>query len=99
MVREVGEVWAAVADWWAFLRRGRSGEGKMPAVGIPCQARRGTKQRMRTPMPSAGFQERLFPPHWLFQISPTNHALLTRENEDRLFGASGTNYSVALSLA
>jgi hypothetical protein len=37
--------------------------------------------------------------HWLFQISPTNHALLTRENEDRLFGASGTNDSAALSLA
>jgi len=35
----------------------------------------------------------------LFQISPANHALLTRENEDRLFGASGTNYSAALSLA
>jgi hypothetical protein len=43
-------------------------------------------------MSSAGFREPLFPAYWLFQISPTNHALLTRENEERVFGASGTNY-------
>jgi hypothetical protein len=48
-------------------------------------------------MSCAGFRERLFPPSGLFQISPTNDALLTRENEERLFraslfGASGTNY-------
>jgi hypothetical protein len=48
-------------------------------------------------MCGAGFRGRLFPPYWLFQISPTNDALLTRENEERLFGASpfgasGTNY-------
>jgi hypothetical protein len=50
-------------------------------------------------MSSAGFRKRLFPAYWLFQISPTHGVLLTRENEERLFGASGTNDYVALSFA